>query len=165
VSTGVVRRTTELALFPCRALHDPGTWCQDDDVTRFRSFQVETIKTLIGQLCPFKLKRSKLWSYSYVPRGGMILLSTRSWYFIDRDFRDRVNFLDPRFEPRTKQYDISIGPGFNSQAILPVSDQCDSWPMSQNSPRYSLMDWVQLCQFVSLCIALTLFSSDDNMLL
>ena len=62
-------------------------------------------------------------------------------YFVDRDLRDRVILADrdlrdhvilvgPRFEPRAKQYDLFIGPGFDSQARLPISGQCDSWPMS-----------------------------------
>ena len=60
----------------------------------------------------------------------MILLSTRSCYFVDRDLRDRVNLVGRGFEPRTEQYDFFIGPGFDSQARSPVSGQCDPWPMS-----------------------------------
>ena len=65
---------------------------------------------------------------------------TRSWYFIDRDLRDRFNLIGPGFEPRTKQYNIFIGPGFDSQARLPVSGQCDSWPMSL-APTNGELGW------------------------
>ena len=65
----------------------------------------------------------------------------RSCYFADRDSRDRVISLiaiyvivlflvGPGFEPRPNSTIIFIGPGFDSQARLPVSGQCDSWPMS-----------------------------------
>ncbi len=48
-----------------------------------------------------------------------------SCYFADRDLRDGVILAGPRFEPRAKQYYLFIGPGFDSQARLPVSGQYD----------------------------------------
>ena len=58
------------------------------------------------------------------------LRSTRSCDFVDRDLRDHVILVGPSFEPRAKQCNFFIDPGFDSQARLPVSGQCDSWPMS-----------------------------------
>ena len=65
----------------------------------------------------------------------------RSFYFADRDLRDRVIstiamcaivlfLIGLGFKPPAKQCDFFIGPGFNSQAGSPVLGQCDSWPMS-----------------------------------
>ncbi len=65
----------------------------------------------------------------------------RSCYFANRDSRDRVIssiviyvivlfLVGPRFEPRPNSMIFFIGPGFDSPARLPVSGQCDSWPMS-----------------------------------
>ncbi len=45
--------------------------------------------------------------------------------FCDCNLRDRVILPGPRFKPRAKQYNFFIGPGFNSLARLPVSEQCD----------------------------------------
>ena len=67
---------------------------------------------------------------------------TRSYYFADRDSRDRVIssitiyvivlfLVGPGFEPWPNSTIFFIGPGFDSQARLPVSGQCDSWPMSE----------------------------------
>ena len=66
---------------------------------------------------------------------------TWSCSFADRDLRDRVILsiaiyaivlflVGPGFEPRPNSTICFIGPGFDSQTRLPVSGQCDSWPMS-----------------------------------
>ena len=81
----------------------------------FRELQVERSK----------FRSVWLSSVGHVPCGGMILLSTRLCYFVDSNLRDRVNLVGRGFEPRTKQYDFWIGPGFDSQARSPVSGQCD----------------------------------------
>jgi hypothetical protein len=65
----------------------------------------------------------------------------RSFYFADRDLRDRVILtiamcaivlflIGPWFELPGQTVRFFIGPGFNSQARSTVSGQCDSWPMS-----------------------------------
>ena len=89
-------------------------------------------------------KSRSVWllSIGHVPRGGMILLSTWSCYFIDRNLRDRVNLVGRGFEPRTKQYDIFIGPGFNSQPRSPISGQCDPWPKSL-APTNGELGWCE----------------------
>ncbi len=69
---------------------------------------------------------------------------TRSCYFADRNLCDRVISLiaiyvimlflvGPRFEPWPNSMIFFIGPGFDSQARLSVSGQCDSWPMSESN--------------------------------
>ena len=82
----------------------------------------------------------------------------RSCYFADCNLHDRVIFADrnlcdhvilagPRFEPRAKQYNLFIGPGFNSQARSPVSGQCDSWPMSSWYSLQYVWGWIMIkCQ-------------------
>jgi hypothetical protein len=82
-----------------------------------------------------QVEQSNFWSVwlssvSHDPHGSMILLFKRSYYFDDRDLRDHVNLVGRGFQPRTNQYDFCIGPGFDTQARLPVSGQCDLWPMS-----------------------------------
>ncbi len=65
---------------------------------------------------------------------------TQLCYFVDRDLRDRVILVGRRFKPWAKQCNIFIGPGFDSQARLPVSGQCDSWPMSL-APTNGELGW------------------------
>ena len=145
-----------------------GSWCG----------QVRSLKISLGLFRDLQVERSNFWlvwpsSVGHVPRGSMILLSTRScyfidhdlrdrvnlliaiyaivlfhrsritrsWYFIDCDLRDRFNLVGPGFKPQTKQYNIFIGPGFDSQARLPVSGQCDSWPMSLAPTNGKLRWW------------------------
>jgi hypothetical protein len=56
------------------------------------------------------LKSWLVWpsSVGHVQRGAMILLSTRSCYFIDRDLRYCVNLVGQGFKPQTKQYDFLL---------------------------------------------------------
>ena len=44
----------------------------------------------------------------------------------------------PGFKPQPNSMIFFIGPGFDSQARLPVSGQCDSWPISktENLKKY-----------------------------
>ena len=77
---------------------------------------------------------------------------TRLYYFADHDLHDRVIspitiyvimlfLVGPGFEPRPNSTIFFIGPGFNSQARLPVSGQCDSWPMSLTPTNGELGWW------------------------
>ena len=45
-------------------------------------------------------------------------------------FKRSYDFAGPGFKPRTMQDLIFMGPGFNSQARMPVSGQVNPWPMS-----------------------------------
>ncbi len=103
-----------------------------------------------------------------------IVLIRRSWFtrscsFADRNSRDRVIssiaiyvivlfLVGPGFEPRPNSMIFFIGPGFNSQARLPVSGQCDSWPMSMSTCRtaHPFGSLIALLMICCLCF-LTLF--------
>ena len=76
-------------------------------------------------------------------RINLLIAIMRLCYFADRDVRDLINspiaiyaivlfLVGPGFEPWPNSTIFFIGPGFDSQARLPVSGQCDSWPMSDS---------------------------------
>ena len=116
----------ELAELPCRVLHDPMMWHGEFFRMKCWVFDRSGHRPSMAN-----------WAIEVNRRSRFM----RSFYFADRDLRDRVILtiamcaivlflIGPWFELPDQTVQFLIGPGFNSQARSTVSGQCDSWPMS-----------------------------------